>query len=215
MIYVILITNLKIIYWRKNETWLKSFWKLSVSLFFTGDLGLSPEMYNQLRMLQKKAKELKTDIKFLRRSVQAQAHTVRETLRDTFLRFKWVSIWMKWICYVCVVKCDKYILDAIFCSSLSVLLICRVFRVVTMSGNDQWMEGDPEKSRIRRDEELYKQEVMKLEKDLSWVYKFIFLFLLRLSPTALRKISLLSNFIIFTFSCPSCLWLCNVYVTQK
>lgn len=59
-----------------------------VCLFFSGDLGLSPEMYNQLRMLQKKAKELKTDIKFLRRSVQAQAHTVRETLRDTFLRFK-------------------------------------------------------------------------------------------------------------------------------
>ncbi|CAL8148018.1 unnamed protein product [Orchesella dallaii] len=92
-----------------------------------GDLGLSPEMYNQLRMLQKKAKELKTDIKVLRRNVQAQAHTVKETLRDTFLRFK----------------------------------------VVTMSGSDQWMQGDPEKERIRRDEELYKQEVMKLEKDLS------------------------------------------------
>ncbi|ODN06267.1 hypothetical protein Ocin01_00395 [Orchesella cincta] len=91
------------------------------------DLGLSPEMYNQLRMLQKKAKELKTDIKVLRRNVQAQAHTVRETLRDTFLRFK----------------------------------------VVTMSGSDQWMQGDPEKEKIRRDEELYKQEVMKLEKDLS------------------------------------------------
>lgn len=38
-----------------------------------------------------------------------------------------------------------------------------------MSGSDQWMQGDPEKDRIRREEELYKQEVMKLEKDLSYV----------------------------------------------
>jgi hypothetical protein len=49
---------------------------------------MSPEMYNQLRSLQKKAKELKSDVRVLRRNVQAQAHTVRETLRDTFLRFK-------------------------------------------------------------------------------------------------------------------------------
>jgi len=49
-------------------------------------------MYNQLRILQKKAKELKGDMKILRRSVQTQAHTVRETLRDTFLRFKCVKL---------------------------------------------------------------------------------------------------------------------------
>ena len=53
---------------------------------------LSPEMYNQLRNLQKKAKELKSDMKMLRRNVQAQAHSVRETLRDTFLRFKVVAL---------------------------------------------------------------------------------------------------------------------------
>jgi len=41
-----------------------------------------------------------------------------------------------------------------------------------MSGSDQWMQGDPEKERIRREEELYKQEVMKLEKDLSYVHTF-------------------------------------------
>jgi hypothetical protein len=85
-------------------------------------------MYNQLRNLQKKAKELKSDMRILRRNVQAQAHAVRETLRDTFLRFK----------------------------------------VVALAGNDHWMSdsGDPERTRLKKDEELYKQEVLKLEKDL-------------------------------------------------
>lgn len=55
---------------------------------FSGELGLNPEMFNQLRNLQKKARELKGDIRILRRNVQSQAHTVRETIKDTFLRFK-------------------------------------------------------------------------------------------------------------------------------
>lgn len=90
---------------------------------------LSPEMYNQLRSLQKKAKELKSDMKMLRRNVQAQAHTVRETLRDTFLRFK----------------------------------------VVALAGNDSWLAGgliDPDRYRMKKEEELYKQEMIKLDKDL-------------------------------------------------
>jgi hypothetical protein len=49
---------------------------------------LNPEMYNQLRNLQKKAKELKGDVRILRRSVQAQALTIKETIKDTYLKFK-------------------------------------------------------------------------------------------------------------------------------
>jgi hypothetical protein len=36
-----------------------------------------------------------------------------------------------------------------------------------MAGNDQWMQGDPEKARIHREKEYYKQEMLKLDKDLE------------------------------------------------
>lgn len=52
------------------------------------DLALTPEMYNQLRGLQKKAKDLRQDVKNLRRLSQSQAHTVRETIRDTFITIR-------------------------------------------------------------------------------------------------------------------------------
>lgn len=47
------------------------------------DLRLSPEVYNQLRVLQKKAKELRTDVRNLRKTSQANALTMKEILRDT------------------------------------------------------------------------------------------------------------------------------------
>lgn len=47
------------------------------------DLRLSPEVYNQLRVLQKKAKELRTDVRNLRKTSQANALTMKELLRDT------------------------------------------------------------------------------------------------------------------------------------
>lgn len=52
------------------------------------DLELTPEMYNQLRGLQKKAKDLRQEVRNLRRMSQAQAHTVRETIRDTFIEIR-------------------------------------------------------------------------------------------------------------------------------
>lgn len=53
------------------------------------DLALTPEMYNQLRGLQKKAKDLRQEVRNLRRMSQAQAHTVRETIRDTFITIRY------------------------------------------------------------------------------------------------------------------------------
>lgn len=53
------------------------------------DLQLTPEMYNQLRGLQKKAKDLRQEVRNLRRMSQAQAHSVRETIRDTFMKIRW------------------------------------------------------------------------------------------------------------------------------
>jgi len=53
------------------------------------DLELTPEMYNQLRGLQKKAKDLRQEVRNLRRMSQAQAHTVRETIRDTFIEIRY------------------------------------------------------------------------------------------------------------------------------
>ncbi|MPC37225.1 Coiled-coil domain-containing protein [Portunus trituberculatus] len=50
------------------------------------DLRLSPEVYNQLRVLQKKAKELRTDVRNLRKTSQANALTMKELLRDTFTK---------------------------------------------------------------------------------------------------------------------------------
>ncbi|XP_044750555.1 coiled-coil domain-containing protein AGAP005037 isoform X12 [Coccinella septempunctata] len=93
------------------------------------DLQLTPEMYNQLRTLQKKAKDLRAEVRNLRRMSQAQAHTVRETIRDTFIKI----------------------------------------RAMLMAGGDQiWQAGtDQERIRLSREEDLYKQEMLRLEKDLT------------------------------------------------
>ena len=52
------------------------------------DLQLTAEMYNELRGLQKKAKDLRQEMRNLRRMSQSQAHSVRETIRDTFLKIR-------------------------------------------------------------------------------------------------------------------------------
>nr|XP_012216525.1 PREDICTED: coiled-coil domain-containing protein AGAP005037-like [Linepithema humile] len=92
------------------------------------DLALTPEMYNQLRGLQKKAKDLRQEVRNLRRMSQAQAHTVRETIKDTFI----------------------------------------TIRAMLLSGGDTaWTAGDTEKIRLSREEDLYKQEMIRLEKDLT------------------------------------------------
>ncbi|XP_031342577.1 coiled-coil domain-containing protein CG32809-like isoform X13 [Photinus pyralis] len=93
------------------------------------DLQLTPEMYNQLRGLQKKAKDLRAEVRNLRRMSQAQAHSVKETIRDTFIKI----------------------------------------RATLMAGGEQvWQAGmDQERIRLSRDEDLYKQEMIRLEKDLT------------------------------------------------
>ncbi|XP_018575169.1 coiled-coil domain-containing protein AGAP005037 isoform X2 [Anoplophora glabripennis] len=93
------------------------------------DLQLTPEMYNQLRGLQKKAKDLRAEVRNLRRMSQAQAHSVKETIRDTFIKI----------------------------------------RAMLLAGGEQvWQAGmDQERVRLTREEDLYKQEMLRLEKDLS------------------------------------------------
>ncbi|XP_076545863.1 uncharacterized protein LOC117606476 isoform X1 [Osmia lignaria lignaria] len=89
------------------------------------DLALTPEMYNQLRGLQKKAKDLRQEVRNLRRMSQAQAHTIRETILDTFITIR------------------------------AMLLSC---------GDAAW---DAEKIRLSREEDLYRQEMLRLVKDLT------------------------------------------------
>ncbi|XP_026677986.1 uncharacterized protein LOC113466621 [Diaphorina citri] len=96
---------------------------------YRADLQLTPEMYNQLRGLQKKAKDLRQDMRNLRRMSQAQAHSTRESIKDTFIKI----------------------------------------RAILVSGNDglRLFSGDADCMRINREEDLYKQEMLRLESDLT------------------------------------------------
>ncbi|EEB10235.1 conserved hypothetical protein [Pediculus humanus corporis] len=102
------------------------------------DLQLTPEMYNQLRGLQKKAKDLRQEMRNLRRMSQAQAHTIKEAIRDTFIKI----------------------------------------RAMLLAGSDvSWaIEGDKDRLRLSREEDLYKQEMIRLEKDLTCTLQLIFCF---------------------------------------
>lgn len=91
------------------------------------DLALAPEVYNHLRALQKKAKDLRIEVRTLRRLSQAQALAVREDIKDAFMGIR-----------------------------ATLMANCGLF-----SGY-----GDPERNRLTREEDLYKQEVLRLEKDL-------------------------------------------------
>ncbi|XP_023159005.1 coiled-coil domain-containing protein CG32809 isoform X2 [Ceratitis capitata] len=97
---------------------------------YRADIALAPEVYNHLRGLQKKAKDLRMEVRTLRRLSQAQAVAVREDIKGTFMRIR-----------------------ATLLTSSG-----------TFWGNHQ---GDQDATRISREEELYKQEVIRLEKDLS------------------------------------------------
>ncbi|KAL0277340.1 UNVERIFIED_CONTAM: hypothetical protein PYX00_004670 [Menopon gallinae] len=93
------------------------------------DLQLTPEMYNQLRGLQKKAKDLRQEMRDLRKMSQTQAHTIREAIRDTFIRIR---------------------------------------AMLLAGGESNWaIEGDKDRLRLSREEDLYKQEMIRLEKDLT------------------------------------------------
>lgn len=92
------------------------------------DLALAPETYNHLRVLQKKAKDLRIEMRTLRRLAQAQAVAVREDIKDAFITIR---------------------------------------ATLLASGANSWGQSDQETTRLSREEELYKQEVIRLEKDLS------------------------------------------------
>lgn len=93
------------------------------------DIALAPEVYNHLRGLQKKAKDLRMEMRTLRRLSQAQAVAVREDLKDAFMGIR--------------------------------------ATLMASSGSYWGGQGDQEKTRLSREEEMYKQEVIRLEKDLS------------------------------------------------
>ncbi|XP_026463672.1 coiled-coil domain-containing protein AGAP005037 isoform X2 [Ctenocephalides felis] len=95
---------------------------------YRGDLILAPEVYNHLRGLQKKAKDLRTEVRTLRRMSQAQALAVREDIRDAFIRIR---------------------------------------ATLLAGGASAFRQTDQDKMRLTREEELYKQEVLRLESDLS------------------------------------------------
>ncbi|XP_055326242.1 uncharacterized protein LOC129579985 isoform X8 [Sitodiplosis mosellana] len=92
------------------------------------DLALAPEVYNHLRGLQKKAKDLRIEVRTLRRLSQAQAIAVREDIKDAFMGIR-----------------------------ATLIANCGIF-----SG-----QNDHDKMRLTREEELYKQEVLRLENDLG------------------------------------------------
>lgn len=91
------------------------------------DLALAPEVYNHLRGLQKRTRDLRMEARTLRRLTQAQAVAVREDIKDAFMGIR-----------------------ATLLASSGLFNGC----------------GDQEKTRLNREEELYKQEVLRLEKDL-------------------------------------------------
>uniref|UniRef100_A0A146L3D3 Coiled-coil domain-containing protein CG32809 n=2 Tax=Lygus hesperus TaxID=30085 RepID=A0A146L3D3_LYGHE len=94
------------------------------------DLQLTAEMYNHLRGLQKKAKDLRQEVRNLRRMSQTQAHTVRETLRDAFLKIRSV--------------------------------------LVSAGGEGLWSPGGDElRTRVNREGDLYRQQMIRLESDLT------------------------------------------------
>ncbi|XP_017134034.1 coiled-coil domain-containing protein CG32809 isoform X4 [Drosophila elegans] len=96
---------------------------------YRADIALAPEVYNHLRGLQKKAKDLRMEVRTLRRLSQAQAVAVREDIKGTFMRIR--------------------------------------ATLLASSGSFWDHQGDQDATRISREEELYKQEVIRLEKDLS------------------------------------------------
>lgn len=49
---------------------------------------LAPEVYNHLRGLQKKAKDLRVEVRTLRRIAQSQAIAVREDIKDSFIKIR-------------------------------------------------------------------------------------------------------------------------------
>ncbi|XP_064456485.1 coiled-coil domain-containing protein AGAP005037-like isoform X4 [Ornithodoros turicata] len=91
------------------------------------ELHFTPEICSQLRQLRRQTKDLRLEVRNLRRMAQAQAVTARETVRETCLKIK-------------------------------------VMLAAIQVGEDQVCS---ERLRVSRDEDMYRQDVTRLEKDLS------------------------------------------------
>ena len=52
------------------------------------ELQITPEIYNQLRCLQKKTKDMRSELRDLRRLAQAQTYSVCENIRETFIKIR-------------------------------------------------------------------------------------------------------------------------------
>lgn len=100
----------------------------SIHASYRPDAAMPPETYNQMRVLQKKAKDLRIEMRTLRRLAQAQAVAVREDIKDAFINMR---------------------------------------ATLLSTGSVSWDNNDQERTRLSCESELYKQEVIRLEKDLS------------------------------------------------
>ena len=49
---------------------------------------MSPELYNQLRGLQRSAKDLRQEVKVLRRLTQLQSMAMKDLVQDTYLKLR-------------------------------------------------------------------------------------------------------------------------------
>jgi SRC kinase signaling inhibitor 1 len=111
-------------------------------------LTLAPEVYNHLRGLQKKTKDLKSEVKTLRRLAQSQAIAVREDIKDTFMRIRATLLATSGTHWG---QNDQERVSSQF--------------IVDFSNVKKYFSSS--QTRISREEEIYKQEVIRLEKDLA------------------------------------------------
>ncbi|GAB6033402.1 hypothetical protein CHUAL_013163 [Chamberlinius hualienensis] len=52
------------------------------------EIQITPEVYSQLRMLKKKTKDLKVEVRNLRRITQSQSMNIKESIREAFVKIK-------------------------------------------------------------------------------------------------------------------------------
>jgi SRC kinase signaling inhibitor 1 len=116
---------------------------------YRSEITLAPEVYNHLRGLQKKAKDLRTEVRTLRRLAQTQAVAVREDIKDTFMRIR-ATLLSGTGNYFGQGDQERVSADLTLAYFTRFQLLC--FKSQT---------------RISREEEVYKQEVIRLEKDLA------------------------------------------------
>uniref|UniRef100_A0A336N2L1 CSON005217 protein n=1 Tax=Culicoides sonorensis TaxID=179676 RepID=A0A336N2L1_CULSO len=157
---------------------------------YPAHLTLAPEVYNHLRGLQKKAKELRTEVRTLRRLAQTQAMAVQRTLKPApqakGLNFA-VNQYPAHLTLAPEVynhlrglqkKAKELRTEVRTLRRLAQTQAMAVREDITNSfiriratllagSGNLWGQGDQERKRLTKEEELYKQEVIRLETDLG------------------------------------------------